>query len=303
MSDTTTAPAAADAATQAALERLNTVIDRLIAPDGCPWDRAQDHDTLKKHLVEECAEVLEAIDNHDTENVIEECHELVDAIRSGKTADMVEELGDVAFLILLIGKLMARAGGPSLADALEVEAAKMVRRHPHVFSDTTYESQSEQLKDWDRIKREEKAAADAEGPKGTYDSLPRGLPPLTKAYRIHSKAARVGFTWPEDEEVEQQVEAEWLEWLDASTGDDAEAQKHELGDLIFSITEMGRRKGIKAAPALNAATERFLTRFERMEALARERNLDFVSLSLDDKDDLWNEVKAAEKPGTEKTED
>lgn len=147
----------------------------------------------------------------------------MDAIRSGKTADMVEELGDVAFLILMIGKLMARAGGPSLADALEVEAAKMVRRHPHVFSDTTYENQSEQLKDWDRIKREEKAAADAEGPKGTYDSLPRGLPPLTKAYRIHSKADRVGFTWPENEDVEKQVEAEWLELLDAMASDDAEA--------------------------------------------------------------------------------
>ena len=115
MSDTTTAPAAADAATQAALERLKTVIDRLIAPDGCPWDSTQTPESL-------------------TEYVIEECHELVDAIRSGKTADMVEELGDVAFLILMIGKLMARAGGPSLADALEVEAAKMVRRHPHVFS-------------------------------------------------------------------------------------------------------------------------------------------------------------------------
>ena len=207
------------------------------------------------------------------------------------------------FLILMIGKLMARAGGPSLADALEVEAAKMVRRHPHVFSDTTYENQSEQLKDWDRIKREEKAAADAEGPKGTYDSLPRGLPPLTKAYRIHSKADRVGFTWPEDEDVEKQVEAEWLELLDAMASDDAEAIEHEFGDHMFTLVELGRRKGIKAAPALNAATERFLTRFERMEALARERNLDFVSLSLDDKDDLWNEVKAAEKPGTEKTED
>ena len=283
-SDTTTAPAAADAATQAALERLNTVIDRLIAPAGCPWDSTQTPESL-------------------TEYVIEECHELVDAIRSGKTADMVEELGDVAFLILLIGKLMARAGGPSLADALEVEAAKMVRRHPHVFSDTTYESQSEQLKDWDRIKREEKAAADAEGPKGTYDSLPRGLPPLTKAYRIHAKADRVGFTWPEDEDVEKQVEAEWLELLDAMASDDAEAIEHEFGDHMFTLVELGRRKGIKAAPALNAATERFLTRFERMEALARERNLDFVSLSLDDKDDLWNEVKAAEKPGTEKTED
>ena len=90
----------------------------------------------------------------------------MDAIRSGKTADMVEELGDVAFLILMIGKLMARAGGPSLADALEVEAAKMVRRHPHVFSDTTYENQSEQLKDWDRIKREERPLRTPKAPRG-----------------------------------------------------------------------------------------------------------------------------------------
>ena len=156
---------------------------------------------------------------------------------------------------------------------------------------------------WDRIKREEKAAADAEGPKGTYDSLPRGLPPLTKAYRIHAKADRVGFTWPENEDVEKQVEAEWLELLDAMASDDAEAIEHEFGDHMFTLVELGRRKGIKAAPALNAATERFLARFERMEAIARERNLDFVNLSLDDKDDLWNEVKAAEKPGTEKTED
>ena len=113
----------------------------------------------------------------------------------------------------------------------------------------------------------------------------------------------MGCTWPEDEDVEKQVEAEWLELLDAMASDDAEAIEHEFGDHMFTLVELGRRKGIKAAPALNAATERFLTRFERMEALARERNLDFVSLSLDDKDDLWNEVKAAEKPGTEKTED
>ncbi len=278
MSDISTAtPSASDAAVQEALARLNVVIDRLIAPDGCPWDSTQTPESL-------------------TEYVIEECHELVDAIRSGKAVDMAEELGDVAFLVVLIGKLMARSGGPSLADALEMETAKMVRRHPHVFAETTYESQSEQLKDWERIKREEKAAAESEGPKGTFDSLPRGLPPLTKAYRIHAKADRVGFTWPEDEDVEKQVEAEWLELLDAMASDDAEAIEHELGDHMFTLVELGRRKGIKAAPALNAATERFLSRFERMEALARERSLDFVSLSLDDKDDLWNEVKAAEKP-------
>lgn len=231
MSDTTTAPAAADAAEPCCAERLNTVIDRLIAPDGCPWDSTQTPESL-------------------TEYVIEECHELVDAIRSGKTADMVEELGDVAFLILMIG---VGAHGPRgrpvpRGRARSRSAAKMVRRHPHVFSDTTYVgNQSEQLKDWDRIKREEKAAADAEGPKGTRDSLPRGLPP-TKAYRIHSKADRVGFTWPENEDAEKQVEAEWLELSDAMASDDAEAIEHEFGDHMFTLVELGRRKGTQGGP-------------------------------------------------------
>ncbi len=269
----------ADAAARAALERLSAVVDRLIAPDGCPWDSTQTPESLTEYLVEEC-------------------HELVDAIRSGKTADIVEEMGDVAFLLVLVGKLMNRKGEPGLAEALDVEAAKMVRRHPHVFADASYSSQAEQFRDWERIKREEKAAA-GDGPKGTYDSLPRGLPPLTKAYRIHAKADRVGFTWPEDEDVERQVEAEWLELLDAIAEGDEKAIEHEFGDHLFSLVELGRRKGIKAAPALNAATERFLARFIAMETLARERGLDFVGLSLDEKDELWNEVKAAEETASE----
>lgn len=270
-----TAPVSSNDLAKAALDRLSSVIDRLIAPDGCPWDSVQTPETL-------------------TEYIVEECHELVEAIRSGKTADIIEEMGDVAFLLVLVGKLMNRKGEPGLAEALDAETAKMIRRHPHVFADTAYASQSEQFKDWERIKREEKAAA-GDGPKGTYDSLPRGLPPLTKAYRIHAKADRVGFTWPEDEDVERQVEAEWLELLDAIADGDEAAIEHEFGDHLFSLVELGRRKGIKAAPALNAATERFLARFVAMETLARERGLDFVNLSLDEKDELWNEVKASEK--------
>ena len=100
----------------------------------------------------------------------------------------------------------------------------------------------------------------------------------------------MGFTWPEDEEVEQQVEAEWLEWLDASAGDDAEAQKHELGDLIFSITEMGRRRQHQPAK-FDLATARFLRRFARMEELARQHGKDFPDLSLDEKDELWNAAR------------
>ncbi len=261
--------------TSAALERLSGVVDKLIAPDGCPWDSTQTPESL-------------------TEYLIEECYELVDAIRSAKSADIIEEMGDVAFLLVLIGKLMNRAGNSGLSEALDGEASKMIRRHPHVFANTAYVSQAEQFKDWERIKREEKKAAGA-GHKGTYDSLPRGLPPLTKAYRIHAKADRVGFTWPEDEDVERQVEAEWLELLDAMASGNSEAIEHEFGDHLFSLVELGRRKGIKAAPALNAATERFLARFIAMEKLARDRGLDFVTLPLDAKDELWNEVKAREK--------
>lgn len=275
-----------------ALTTLQGVIDRLLGPDGCPWDKEQSPESLADY-------------------VIEESHELVEAIRSGTVQDVRSELGDVAFLLLFIARLYEKKQAFTLDDALADNAEKMVRRHPHVFGDTHFDSKEEQLRAWESIKRAEKKTAatddDDEGTANTasavtsapdtagiFDSLPKGLPPLIKAYRIHSKAARVGFTWPEDQDVEQQVEAEWLEWLDVAATDNKAAQKHELGDMLFTLVELGRRKGIKANEALDYATMRFLDRFARMEALARERALDFPNLSLDDKDDLWNEVKAAE---------
>lgn len=265
------------AARHAALDRLSAVIDRLIGPDGCPWDKEQTPNSLSEYLVEEC-------------------FELVEAIRSGKLADIGEETGDVLFLLLFVTKLTAAKGGADLADVLEQAAAKMIRRHPHVFGDAQVASQSELFAAWERIKREEKAAGSTAGEpeKGTYSSLPGALPPLTKAYRIHAKAARVGFTWPEDEDVERQVEAEWLEFLDACEQDDAAAVEHEFGDHLFTLVELGRRRGLKAAEALDRANRRFLARFAHMEALARARGLDFAALSLDDKDTLWNEAKEQE---------
>ena len=200
---------------KSALEELQAVIERLTdAENGCPWDKEQTPESL-------------------TEYLIEESHELVSAIRSGNTADVCEELGDVAFLLLFVAHLYQKRGQFSLDDALNNNRAKMVRRHPHVFGDVTFDNLDEQLKTWEKIKRAE-----------------------------HT---------------------------------DAEAQKHELGDLIFSITEMGRRKGIKASEALDLATARFLRRFARMEELARQQGKDFPDLSLDEKDELWNAAKEEEK--------
>lgn len=255
------------------LRQLQEVIAKLVSPEGCPWDREQTALSM-------------------TEYVIEESHELVAAIRGGKPDEIRGELGDLFFLLLFIANYYEKAGSFSLADVFDSASAKMIRRHPHVFGDAHFGNLAEQLAAWEKIKKQEHAEA-GDG-SGLFASLPDSLPPLIKAYRIHSKAARVGFTWPTDEEAEQQVESEWLEWVDVAQGDDREAQKHELGDMLFSLVEVGRRKGIKASEALDFATRRFLARFAVMEELASQAGKDLAAMSLDEKDELWNEAKKRE---------
>ena len=264
---------------QEQLLRFQNVVNELIDPEkGCPWDKEQTPVSMCEYL-------------------IEECHELVDAIRSGKPGHACDEMGDLLFVVLLMARRFELAGQFSLGDALKMGADKMTRRHPHVFGEKHCESMDDLMKNWAAIKKAEKEAEGNET-KGALTSVPSGLPPLTKAYRLHAKAANAGFTWDDDEEVERQVEAEWLELLDArASGSDA-AKEHELGDMIFTLVELGRRMGVKAGSAVDFAANRFRNRFEAMEALARERGLDFKALSLDEKDELWNEVKAAE-PGEE----
>ncbi|MBQ7608276.1 MAG: nucleoside triphosphate pyrophosphohydrolase [Desulfovibrionaceae bacterium] len=262
-------------ANERALTELNKVIAHLTAENGCPWDKEQTPESLADY-------------------VIEESHELVAAIRQGDVSSVCEELGDVAFLLLFLAHLYQKKGAFSLADALTVNKEKMIRRHPHVFGETHFENRDEQLKTWEQIKRAEHKDADG-APAGVFASLPTGLPSLIKAYRIHSKAARAGFTWDKDTDVEQQVEAEWLEWLDACANEGEEQQKHELGDLVFTLAELGRRKGIKINEALDLANIRFLRRFERMEQMARQDGHDITELTQDEKDALWEKAKAEEQ--------
>lgn len=260
----------------AALSNARELIDTLVGPNGCEWDAEQTAESLCDYLIEECCE-------------------LVEAIRAKRSGEIQEEMGDVFFLLLFLAKRFEEKGAFTLADVLTVNTAKMQRRHPHVFAGVDFSDREAQLKAWEEIKRAEKAADDDGEPKGVFSSLPASLPPLIKAYRLHSKAARAGFTWDSDEDAEQQVEAEWLEWLDASASGDSAQMEAEFGDLLFSMVELGRRKGIKANAALDFATIKFLRRFEAMEALARERGQDFRDLEFPEQDALWDEVKAAEK--------
>ncbi|MEW5772967.1 MAG: nucleoside triphosphate pyrophosphohydrolase [Thermodesulfobacteriota bacterium] len=274
-----------------ALAEVLGVVRALIAENGCPWDRQQTPHSLADYI-------------------LEEGHELVEALRAdaampspaeaaGPTpghakavAEVAEELGDLAFLLFFIATLYERSGRLTLAQALRANAAKMVRRHPHVFGDLELADRDELLRNWERIKREEKTE-NGRAP-GVFDSLPKGLPPLLRAYRIHSKAARVGFTWDSDQDALGQYRREWAEWEEARAAADPERMEREFGDVLFTLAELGRRAGIKANAALDHANRKFLARFEAMERLARERGLDLPGLSLEEKNRLWDEAKAGE---------
>lgn len=251
----------------AALSRLQDVLNTLLSPAGCPWDKTQTPQTLCDYL-------------------IEEAFELVDCIRAENVPGMAEELGDVMFLLLFVATLAEKRGDFTLAEALETASAKMIRRHPHVFADVTVKNREELLKNWERIKRSEKSADE-----GLFASLPKGLPPLLKAYRIHSKAARSGFTWADDASMREQLLAERAEFEAAIASGDAAAMAEEYGDYLFTLTEYGRRLGLKANACLDVANNKFLSRYKRMEELAKARGLDLVELDLDAKNALWDEVK------------
>jgi ATP diphosphatase len=253
---------------------INALLEELLGPDGCPWDKEQSMESL-------------------CEYALEEMYELVEAVRRGGPAERREELGDVLFILLFMARLAERAGQFTLSEALEETRLKMIGRHPHVFGGLRVSSREDIFANWEKIKQAEKAAKKSKP--GVFGSLPEALPPLLKAYRIHSKSARNGFTWDTDEDAERQVEAEWLELLDAALEGDKAAEEHEFGDLLFSLVELGRRKGIKAGEALDKTNARFLKRFAAMERLSADRGLDFNALQQEEKDQLWAEVKAAEK--------
>lgn len=250
-----------------ALARLQGVLDALLGPDGCPWDKTQTPQTLCDYI-------------------IEEAFELVDCIRSADVPGTAEELGDVMFLLLFVATLAEKQSDFTLAEVLETASAKMVRRHPHVFADLKIDNREELLRNWERIKRAEK-----EADKGLFASLPKGLPPLLKAYRIHSKAARSGFTWESDAAMRASLTAERAEFEAAVASGDPEAMAEEYGDYLFTLTEYGRRLGLKANACLDAANNKFLARYKAMERLAAAEGLDFDALDLAAKNVLWEEVK------------
>ncbi|MCF8086233.1 MAG: nucleoside triphosphate pyrophosphohydrolase [Desulfohalobiaceae bacterium] len=258
-------------------EPILNVLQRLLGPEGCPWDREQTPHSLCEYLVEEV-------------------FELVEAVRSGNEGEITDELGDVSFLLFFLTELLSREYGIGLQQAWETSAAKMRRRHPHVFDNHHVATRDELLKTWERIKSEERESRSSTRKHAEkMASLPGSLPPLPKAYRIHAKAAQSGFTWGTGREQAEALHQEWGEWEEVRKSSDHSRKEEEFGDLLFSLVEQGRREGIKANAALHRANQKFLRRFEAALALAQERGLDWEGLSMTEKDRLWEEVKAQER--------
>jgi tetrapyrrole methylase family protein/MazG family protein len=247
---------------------------RLRATDGCPWDRRQTHATLRPF-------------------VLEEAYEMVDAIERGTPADLAEELGDLFLQVILHAQLAAEEGSFDLTDVYRRLGAKIVRRHPHVFGDIEVADAAEVLRNWEAIKAGERA--DAGAAPSPFAGIARALPALPASREIQERASSLGWDWPEIEGVWEKVGEELAELHSAAEGGDQarDARLHELGDLLFATVNLARWLKLDPEEALRAANRRWIERYERVEALATARGQVLVDLSADEKDVLWNEVKAA----------
>ncbi|MUV38029.1 uncharacterized protein JNUCC1_01837 [Lentibacillus sp. JNUCC-1] len=251
--------------------RLKNVIAELRGPDGCPWDRAQTHESLREHAIEEVYELIEAIDEQDDEGI-------------------VEELGDVLLQVMLHSQIGADNGFFTVDDVIKGLTDKMIHRHPHVFSDVQADTVEEVYQNWDQIKAEEKSATR----KSLLDGIPQGLPALVHAYKLQKKAAKVGFDWDDETEIWDKLTEEMDEVKEAIQHESPTALEKELGDMLFVMVNLTRHIGFNPELALNTANTKFATRFRYIENKITEQHLNLQDVPLRQMDQYWDEAKTKE---------
>jgi MazG family protein len=257
---------------------MPAISDRLRAPDGCPWDREQTHETLRNHLLEEAYEVYDALD-------------------AGATPALAGELGDLWLQVVLHAQLAAEAGVFDLTDVQAAIASKIVRRHPHVFGEAEARTASDVNRQWERIKAAEREGeADGAATKGALDGISASLPALAASQEMQERAANIGYDWPSIDGVLDKVVEETEELREAAEeGADPRAWAEELGDLLFVLVNVARKRGIEAEAALRAANAKFRRRFGRVESMAAERGVALRELDFAALDELWDAAKAEER--------
>lgn len=254
----------------AGFDEFVRMIATLRGPGGCPWDRAQDHRTLRRHMLEEAYEAASAID-------------------SGDDAHLAEELGDVLLQVVLHAQIASEDERFDMDDVVALISEKIVRRHPHIFGDSHAETPDDVIVHWNAIKREEKAG------EGLLDSIPTALPALMRAEKISRRAVGAGFEWETLDDVWAKVHEE-LDELKATEPGSPQAAE-EIGDLLFTVVNLARKQGIDAEEALGATCEKFSARWRDMERAAAERGVDIAAIGADGLEELWHDAKLKETQG------
>ena len=253
---------------------LLAIMRRLRAPGGCPWDAEQTHDSLKRYLLEETYEVIEAID-------------------TGNPELLKEELGDLLLQPVFHAAIAEEAGDFAMADVIQTLCEKLVRRHPHVFADLEIKDSEAQVANWERIKKAEKG----EERRSALSGIPPHLPALLKAQKIAEKAARAGFDWEHVDQVMAKVMEELHEFEEAMGQGSQERMEAELGDLLFAITNLGRFLALDTEEALRKTLQRFQQRFGYVEEELHAQGRHLQDATLTEMDLLWNQAKKLEKEG------
>ena len=243
------------------------IIARLRAPDGCPWDRKQTHASLRENLLEECYEVLEALDEGD----------------SGRLCD---ELGDLLMQIVLHTQIATEAGEFELGDIVKSINTKLIHRHPHIFGSRKVKDAEEVALNWEVLKQEEREADTS-----ILDSVPKQMPALGYSQEIQRRVAQVGFDWEDVDGVIEKLAEEVSEFKRAGS---QEHRAREFGDLLFTLANIARRLEVDLEAALREANKRFYQRFTYMEEVCRQRGINLGELSFDEQNALWEEAKKGE---------
>lgn len=258
------------------IQPLVDVMKALREPDGCPWDREQTHASILSNMIEEVYEFLEAVDSDDV-------------------AGMREELGDVLMQVVFHAQIEEEAGRFDLQEVIDEVTDKLIRRHPHVFGDVDVQNSDEVLRNWEQIKQQEKTERTH-----VLDGVSQGLPSLLRAYKLQSKAAKVGFDWDCKEKVWDKVQEETEEFMAALSDGDKKAAEAELGDLLFAIVNYARHNKIEPETALNGTNNRFSGRFNYVEEQVQKSGRSWDNFSLAELDEFWEEAKKYEKTNSKK---
>ena len=251
------------------IDDLLHIMQCLRAPGGCPWDAEQTHESIKKNLIEETYEVIEAINKQDRDLLL-------------------EELGDLLLQVVFHTEMENEKGSFNFDDVCNAVCQKLVERHPHVFGTVKADNAEEALSSWDEVKRNKKGQKKGSVP---MLSVPRELPALMRADKVQNKAKKVGFDWPDVSGALDKLSEEITELRQAIADGDPADVSMELGDLLFSAVNVSRFVGCDAEEALTASTDKFISRFQKLEALAAERGIDLEQSSLEEMDKLWDEIK------------